>query len=142
MDLSVLQRLPPGSAHVSYTCAAVTALGGLAGYVRARSIRSLGAGAVFGAAYALAGHFIATGEVERGLRYGALSSAALAASMSWRLSRGARVAGPVGALAATGILAGGYHGLQLWRMYEAERAEDAAVDEESNKGSSESKKPL
>ena len=121
-SLSSLMRalpLPPGapagSTHVTYTCAALSALGGVMGYARARSLRSLAAGGVFGASYFVAAQFIGRGDAERGLRYGALTSAALAASMGWRLSRGARAVGPVGVLFSTGVAAGAWHGLQLAR---------------------------
>jgi uncharacterized membrane protein (UPF0136 family) len=104
---------PPGSTHVTYTCAALSAAGGVLGFVRGRSLRSLAAGGVFGASFFVAAQFIGRGEAERGLRYGALTSAALAASMGWRLSRGARAVGPVGMLFSTGVAAGAWHGLQL-----------------------------
>lgn len=41
--------MPTGSAHLSYTLAALTVGGGVAAYARARSLRSLGAGLLFGA---------------------------------------------------------------------------------------------
>ena len=104
---------PPGSTHVTYTCAALSAAGGILGYARGRSVRSLAAGGVFGASYFFAAQFLGRGETERGLRYGALTSAALAASMGWRLSRGARAIGPVGVLFSTGVAAGAWHALQL-----------------------------
>ena len=120
-------RLPAGSSHATWTCAAVAAAGGAAGYARARSLRSLAAGAVFGLSYGAAALFIGRGEAERGFRYGALTSAALAVAMAARLARGARARGPAGALAAVNVAAGAWHAAQ-WARVRAEAAEGEADD--------------
>ena len=41
--------MPTGSSHLSYTLSALTAAGGVMGYYRSRSLRSLAAGLLFGA---------------------------------------------------------------------------------------------
>ena len=46
------QQLPTGSSHLSFSLAAATALGGVAGYARSGSARSLAAGITFGAGVA------------------------------------------------------------------------------------------
>lgn len=77
-----LPQQPPGSAHLSYTVGALTAIGGLA--AAKRSKRSLAAGLFFGGAFVLAGYYISKGEPERGFRLGTVASGSLAGLMSYR----------------------------------------------------------
>lgn len=108
---------PPGAAHVTFTVAALVALGGAAGYARKRSVRSLAAGGVFGGAFGLAGYFISTGEVERGYKYATLSSLALAGAMGYRAIR-FRQPMPAGLLAGVGAASAVYHGWKLQELLE------------------------
>ena len=107
--------LPTGSSHVSYTLAALTSFGGLAGYARTRSTRSLAAGLIFGAGYAAAGHFISSGEQTRGFRLGTSVSVALAGLMGYRYFKTRK---PMPALLLAGLGASGavYHGMK-WREW-------------------------
>lgn len=84
-----LPQRPPGSAHVSYTIGALTAIGGLA--AAKRSKRSLVAGLFFGGAFVLAGYYISQGEAERGFRLGTVASGSLAGVMSYRFYKTGKV---------------------------------------------------
>jgi uncharacterized membrane protein (UPF0136 family) len=48
----------PGSTHLSYTMAAVVAVGGISGYLKTRSTPSLVAGLAIGSAFAYSGMLI------------------------------------------------------------------------------------
>ena len=107
---------PPGSAHLSFTMAALSTVGGVAGYARAGSVRSLGAGVAVGAAFAYAGSLISTpGSTERGLRLAAGTSAVLTAAMAMRFAR-TRAVMPAGALTALGAASLAYHGAK-WQEW-------------------------
>ena len=106
---------PTGASHVTFAVAAVIAVGGAAGYARRKSARSLAAGIVFSGALALAGVMINRGEAERGFRYAALTSGALAAAMGYRALKFRQVA-PAGALAVLGAASTAYHGMKYYEF--------------------------
>eukprot|EP00457_Paulinella_chromatophora_P023901 gb/GEZN01027555.1/.p2 GENE.gb/GEZN01027555.1/~~gb/GEZN01027555.1/.p2 ORF type:complete len:126 (-),score=15.23 gb/GEZN01027555.1/:67-444(-) len=104
---------PPGSAHLSYSMAGVMSLGGIIGYVKAKSLPSLLGGLTIGAAYAVSGYLIQSGESQQGHLVGSAASAAVigifgkSAIKSGQLGRPALFAG-LGA----GSLA--YHGAKAY----------------------------
>jgi len=107
-----MDALPPDARVGAALSIAVAGLGGL-GYARKRSTRSLVGGVAFGGLFAVSAYFIASGDEERGLRFGGLSAAALAAAMGWRAVR-YRAPFPAAALAAVGVVAGSYYGWRYW----------------------------
>lgn len=109
-----LPERPPGSAHLTYTVGAITAVGGVAGYVKGRSPRSLAAGLLFGAGFGYAGHLIGT-QPERGFRFATTVSGLLTGVMAHRLYSTGKVM-PAGALAAVGAAATAYHASK-WAEY-------------------------
>jgi len=109
---------PPGVAHLANTLSALTALGGVAGFVRANSARSLVGGGLLAAALGYGGHLIATpGSQERGFRLAAGASGVLALVMGARYLR-TRALVPAGALALVGGASAAYHGAK-WAEWAA-----------------------
>ena len=102
-------RRPAGSAHLAMTLSALCGVGGVAGYVRASSMRSLIAGALCGSAFAISSHLITTpGSQERGFRLASGTSAVLMLAMGARYAR-TRAIMPAGLLAAVSAVSTGYH---------------------------------
>lgn len=100
----------PGSAHLAMTLSALCGAGGIAGYVRASSMRSLIAGGLCGGAFALSSSLISTpGSQERGFRLATGTSAVLMLAMGARFARTGKVM-PVGVLAAVSAASTAYHG--------------------------------
>jgi uncharacterized membrane protein (UPF0136 family) len=113
-SISSISR-PTGSSHLTFTVAALTAAGGVMGYAKKKSTRSLAAGLIFGASFAFAGHLINSGEAERGFKAATLASAALALPMGFRAIK-FRQPFPSGALAGIGVASGVYHGMK-WQEF-------------------------
>lgn len=113
---------PVGSAHLAMTLSALCGVGGIAGYVRASSIRSLLAGALCGSAFALSSHFITTpGSQERGFRLATGTSVVLMLAMGARYAKTRNIM-PAGLLAATSAVSTIYHG-NKWKEWNAEELE-------------------
>ena len=117
-DSAPAAERPPGVAHLAYALGAASALGGVAGFVRANSARSLVGGGLLAAALGYGGHLIATpGSQERGFRLAAGASGVLALVMGARYAR-TRALVPAGALALAGGASAAYHGLK-WSEWAA-----------------------
>lgn len=121
--------LPPGVSHAAFGLGALTAAGGVFGYVRSGSPRSLGAGAILGGMFvsnavehtcmcsatpdtilqAFAGYKISQGEAEKGFKLAALNGLALAIIMGYRFAKTRKVM-PAGLLSSVGIGAAAYYG--------------------------------
>ena len=101
---------PTGSAHLAMTLAALCGVGGVAGYVRASSTRSLIAGALCGTAFGYSANLISPpGSQERGFRLSAGTSVVLTLAMAARFAR-TRAFMPAGMLSAVGAASTAYHG--------------------------------
>jgi uncharacterized membrane protein (UPF0136 family) len=107
--------VPPGAAHAAFGMAVVTVVGGVAGYARSRSVRSLGAGVILGGMFGWAGVNISKGEPERGFKLAALNGVALSVIMGLRFAKTKNIM-PAGLLAAAGVGAAAYYG-KLWVDY-------------------------
>lgn len=97
-----------GQAHLAYAVGAAVALGGVAGYARARSIPSLVAGLSFGAGFAACGVSIDRGFFFEGHAGASLLGAVLAASMGTRAVRSRKFM-PAGGMASVGAISCAYH---------------------------------
>ncbi|KAK9893584.1 TMEM14-domain-containing protein [Cystobasidium minutum MCA 4210] len=97
--------------HPSFTMAALTAVGGTVGYLRARSIPSLVGGLTVSALYGIGGYRISQNQ-EGGYAASAAASALLVASSAKRALKFALV--PMG-LSGLGLLAGGYYVNKIYR---------------------------
>jgi len=109
MSLNIEKPQFTGEAHLPYTLALITALGGVVGYMKSRSVMSLLGGCGVGVAYAIAGLSIDKNEAERGHAVAFCASAALAAMMGRRYKK-TRALVPAGLLAGVGVAAAAYHG--------------------------------
>jgi uncharacterized membrane protein (UPF0136 family) len=108
-----------GDARAAAALAIVVAGLGAVGYARKRSTRSLVGGLAFGGLYGVSAYFLQEGDRERGLRFGGLSSGALALAMGYRAVR-YRAPFPAAVLAAVGVAAGGYFGWRYSSVAEGE----------------------
>eukprot|EP01103_Thecamoeba_quadrilineata_P006220 TRINITY_DN1594_c0_g1_i3.p1 TRINITY_DN1594_c0_g1~~TRINITY_DN1594_c0_g1_i3.p1 ORF type:complete len:108 (-),score=4.29 TRINITY_DN1594_c0_g1_i3:278-601(-) len=100
--------------HAAYTMAALTATGGVMGYLKARSFPSLMAGLTFSALFAGSGYLIAhSATPERGHGIAAGSSLVLAGVMVSRTIRTGKTL-PAGAIAGVSILSAAYQGAKVY----------------------------
>jgi uncharacterized membrane protein (UPF0136 family) len=101
-----------GQAHLAYAVGAAVALGGLAGYARAKSVPSLIAGITFGAGFAACGSAISSGRFLEGHAGASTLGGILAASMGYRaVTKGKFM--PAGAVAGLGAASCAYHTMKL-----------------------------
>jgi uncharacterized membrane protein (UPF0136 family) len=108
-------NIPPGSTHLNYTIGALVAVGGAAGYAKQKSVRSLAAGLILGAAFCGSAFLIGSSNPERGFRVATLTSIALSVAMGARFAKTQKVM-PAGALAVLGLASTAYNGSK-WREF-------------------------
>ena len=107
---------PTGSSHLNFTLAGVLCAGGLAGYVKAKSMPSLIAGFGLGALYAGSGVLINRGKSAKGHASAIVPSVVLTAAMGQKAIKSGFKPMP-SALAVVGALATLYNGKKYleWR---------------------------
>eukprot|EP00039_Didymoeca_costata_P018776 m.334925 g.334925 ORF g.334925 m.334925 type:complete len:109 (+) comp17467_c0_seq1:40-366(+) len=94
--------------HLNYTVAALVGAGGIAGYVKKKSIPSLAAGVGCGLLYGLSGYLISNGSPDRGHQVGAVVSLVLVGATGPRALRTKKFM-PAGLVALIGTAAGIYN---------------------------------
>ena len=97
------------SSGFAFTMSALTIIGGISGYVSARSTQSLLAGLLFGSGFGYSGYLINNEEQVRGFRLAAINSVLLSGIMSLRYVRTRKVM-PALPLTALGIASAYYNG--------------------------------
>lgn len=105
-----------GEAHAAFTVGALVGLGGVAGYVRAKSVPSLVAGLTFGAGFVGCGALISTSQEFAGHAFACALGSVLAVSMGARAVKSGKFM-PAGMVASIGTLSAAYHGPKAaeWR---------------------------
>mmetsp|Transcript_10726 Transcript_10726/g.27304 ORF Transcript_10726/g.27304 Transcript_10726/m.27304 type:complete len:109 (+) Transcript_10726:103-429(+) len=98
-----------GSSHASFTFGGILAAGGLAGYVRARSMPSLIGGLAGASAMVGSGLLIQSGSDLEGHGLGATTSALLAGGLGYRAMLKKKWLSPMGVVAAVATLSMAYH---------------------------------
>jgi uncharacterized membrane protein (UPF0136 family) len=101
------------SHHLAYSCAALCASGGIAGFVRAKSIPSLVAGSAFAILFT-ASAFLIKNNKDYGYELATVTSAVLAASMAKKAFSGKFI--PIG-LVGMSMLSGAYYGRKMLEYY-------------------------
>ncbi|KAI9016797.1 transmembrane proteins 14C-domain-containing protein [Hyaloraphidium curvatum] len=102
-----------GAAHPATALAAVTAVGGVVGYVRGKSVPSLAAGLTFGALYGISARLI-NENADYGMELAAATSGVLAGAM---LPRGIKTKKPVPlALGVAGLIGLVYYGNKVYQQ--------------------------
>lgn len=106
-----------GEAHLSFTMGGLLAAGGIAGYVKGKSVPSLVAGCCFGTGFVISGWLIRQNDAKRGhmLNLG-LSSALLAAMLPRAIKTKAPI--PVG-VSTLGAVAAGYSGIKTIEWWDS-----------------------
>lgn len=95
------------------TVSAICAVGGIAGYVKAKSKPSLIAGLTFSGLFAVSGYMIKNGHPDRGHQLATVSGAVLAAATGPRAIRSKKLV-PGGILAGIGLLSLAYNGKKAY----------------------------
>ena len=85
----------PGSAHLNLTMGGLVGLGGIMGYIKAKSVPSLVAGVGVGALFAGSGYLIKEGQNTNGHGLASITSLALIGGMAPRAMKGGMAAGVV-----------------------------------------------
>jgi len=98
-----------GSAHLAGTMSLLTLLGGIGGYVSAKSTQSLFAGLLFGSGFGASAYFIQNEEQVRGFRLATVNSVLLSGIMTVRYIRTRKIM-PALPLTALGLASAYYHG--------------------------------
>jgi len=116
--------MPTGSSHLSFTMATLVSAGGIAGYVKGKSVPSLAAGLFFGGVFAGAGYLINNGRELDGFKTGLYSSALLSGMMGARFLKNRKFM-PAGMLATVGLASCGYHGKKSveWGLVESDEGD-------------------
>ena len=109
----------PGSAHLSFTMAGVCAGGGVAGYVKAKSVPSAVAGIATGALFLGSGMLIKQGNNTKGHALGLLTSAALVGAMAPRAMKTGKIM-PTGLVALLGVGSAAYHAKKTMDWWDSE----------------------
>jgi uncharacterized membrane protein (UPF0136 family) len=109
----------PGSAHLSFTMAGVCGGGGVAGYVKARSVPSLVAGLACGGLFLGSGLLIKQGENVKGHSAALLTSSALFGAMAPRALRTKKLM-PAGLVALLGAGSAAYHAKKTMDWWDSE----------------------
>lgn len=99
---------PTGSSHANFALAALTAVGGTIGYLKAKSVPSLLAGLGFGAVFAYTGHMINSGDGKTGHTASVCASLVLTGLMGARFAKSNKLM-PAGILTAAGAVSSVYH---------------------------------
>mmetsp|Transcript_7339 Transcript_7339/g.15985 ORF Transcript_7339/g.15985 Transcript_7339/m.15985 type:complete len:110 (+) Transcript_7339:34-363(+) len=99
---------PTGQAHSDVALAVLCTAGGVAGYLKKKSLPSLLGGLGFGAAYAYSGYLSNSVDAVQGHAAGAVTSLALTAIMGARLVKTKKIM-PAGLLTGCGLLGLVYH---------------------------------
>eukprot|EP00462_Mataza_sp_D1_P022041 CAMPEP_0175127158 /NCGR_PEP_ID=MMETSP0087-20121206/4243_1 /TAXON_ID=136419 /ORGANISM="Unknown Unknown, Strain D1" /LENGTH=106 /DNA_ID=CAMNT_0016409129 /DNA_START=47 /DNA_END=364 /DNA_ORIENTATION=+ len=97
-----------GSAHLNFTAGGLVLGGGIAGYVKAKSIPSLVAGVAIGAAYLASGYTIQNGDDKKGHAMGLATSLVLVGATGPRAMRTKKFI-PGGLMATIGTACGVYN---------------------------------
>ncbi|CAD7966623.1 unnamed protein product [Amoebophrya sp. A120] len=105
---------PQGVAHLNITAGTLVAVGGIMGYTRKKSLPSLVAGVLLGAAYYGSAYLVDRVDPVKGFQAGAATSAFLTAAMLPRYLK-TKAFMPAGLCALIGVGAGAYNGWQLAR---------------------------
>ena len=102
-----------GSAHLAFTMGALMAGGGLAGYVKAKSVPSLAGGVGSAALFIAAGMLIHRGDDLQGHQLALGTSALLATGMGFRAVSSGKFM-PAGMIAALGAASAAYRKFSLF----------------------------
>lgn len=95
------------SHHPTYTMAALLGAGGVAGYLRTKSVPSLVAGVTLGAGFGLAGYMLQSGNMTQGHGVALFASTITMSAMGVRAIK-SRKALPI-AVSSLGALSAAYH---------------------------------
>ena len=109
---------PPGSAHLNFTMAGITSLGGILGFVKGKSVPSLVAGVGCGALFAFSGSKITDGDHKFGHALATGTGIALAAGMGPRGLK-TRKFMPL-AIATLGLLSAAYNGKKTAEWWDSD----------------------